>query len=615
MTGDRIKHVTSTTQSPKNPWHKRNPSLRRTAGERAEGFYRTAAVLADAGDYSAATHLLLDAIRTGGAHSRYSDALASVLRRGGGAVDTIAVCFEAVNHGAGNSQIHRILGRALMNTGNAPEAARWLERASQDPRASAASLLDLGNALHRSGQLEPAADAYETYVARNAGDKHGHFNLAVTLMALNRLDGAIVSCEKAIGIDPSFAEALNNAGIIHQCFGRMQEARHFFQRALAAKRDYADAAYNLATVESDLGNYPEAVSGFAAILKRNPANPDGWNNLGNALLALGHPAEALEAFQLAVRLRPTFPVARWNAGLAQLTMGQFGAGWQGFEHRDSPRWDGPPRWDGSGPQGKSLLIRAEQGFGDTIHFVRYASLVASAGGSTILECHPELVELLRGARDVDCVLARGAELPVADYQVPLLSLPFQFGTDADTIPGASPYIFPHPRLVEEWGVRLGLKPDHINVGLVWAGSPGHRNDRHRSIDPRLFAQLEAPANVSLFCLQQKPQSSGVTLMKPLTFSGVYDELRFPQTAAILSHLDLLISVDTAAAHLAGAMAKNVWMLLPYAADWRWLQHRDDSPWYPTMRIFRQPRLHDWPAVIASVSSALASLAERSPDRS
>jgi hypothetical protein len=210
---------------------------------------------------------------------------------------------------------------------------------------------------------------------------------------------------------------------------------------------------------------------------------------------------------------------------------------------------------------------------------------------------------------VDAFVSRDTEIPHFDCQVPLLSLPLMFGTTLETIPNLTPYLQANPALIEEWGLRLAAPGNHLKVGLVWAGNPNHRNDRNRSIDPQVFAaSLGQPEDISFYCLQQKPLSEAAVAMSPIIFKGIFDTLTFVETAAIIANLDLVISVDTAVAHLAGALGRPVWTLLPYAPDWRWMLDRSDTPWYPTMRLFRQPKLSDWPGVLAQVAAELRLLA-------
>jgi Flp pilus assembly protein TadD len=467
--------------------------------------------------------------------------------------------------------------------------------------------LSRGNRFYQRGKLEESAAAYTRHVRHNPEDKTGHYNLAVTLEAIHQADAAMLAYRRALEIDPWYPEALNNLGILLHRKGQLDGAKVCYARALAAQPNYEDAEYNYATAESNSGNFQEAIFHFSRLLERNPKRADAWNNLGNALLALGSPAEALKAFQLAGSLQPGLSDVTWNTAAAELTLGYLPQGWQGFEQRGKMRHTSLPRWDGSESRYKTVLVHAEQGLGDTIQFIRYCGQVHATGAQVIVECHQELVPLLRSAHGVDQLTTFNAAIPAIDYQIPLMSLPLVFGTSLDTIPCTIPYLKVEESLLENWAARLNAPERHLKVGLVCAGNPAHQNDRNRSIDPSHLEVLGQAKGVAFYNLQQKPQSAALLQLKSLPFQGSFDELTFVDTAAILFNLDLLISVDTAVAHLAGALGRPVWTLLPFAADWRWMLNRPDTPWYPTMRLFRQPRLHDWRSVLKQVLAELGSL--------
>lgn len=456
------------------------------------------------------------------------------------------------------------------------------------------------------GNWSEATAAYRQHLRQHPSDKQAHFQLAMCLNASGKPDAAKDSFLDALQLDPAYPEALNNLGNIFHRFGYLEQARECFERALGASPYYEDAQYNLANTESDCGHYREAMLRFSRLLEQNPKHSLGWNNLGRTLLLLRQPAEALPFLGQALQLQPDFPIAKWNTAVAQLTLGDFEQGWRNFEHRSADRYAAFPRWDGSDLTDKQILVHAEQGLGDTIQFVRYCPLVKAFGGQVILECQPELVNLLAGSPGIDHLIGSDSrERPAFDCQVPLMSIPLVLGTTADTIPRIIPYL--KARQTRDWEQELQAPAGHLKVGLVWAGSSSHHNDRNRSLPARLLSLLGQPENVSFYSLQQKPQSAAIDEARPLRFAGAWDDLLFEDTAAILTHLDLLISVDTSAAHLAGALGRPVWTLLPYAPDWRWLLHRSDTPWYPTMRLFRQPELHDWESVLRTVADQLRQL--------
>jgi len=350
------------------------------------------------------------------------------------------------------------------------------------------------------------------------------------------------------------------------------------------------------------------VAGYRALLGRKPDHIEARTNLGNSLLALGRPEEAIRCYRRTLDDDPDSVEAHWNLGVANLLLGRFEEGWKGhewrFRQKDARARQFPqPMWDGSPLRGRSILLHSEQGLGDTLQFVRYAPLVKQRGGHVILECQEPLYRLLAGVRGVDRLIARGRPLPRFDCHAPLLSLPGIFRTTLATLPGKVPYIRVAREEVGRWhrtiearmGARSGLK-----VGLTWAGNPGHKNDRNRSLPAHELAALAGLDEVVFFGLQ-KGSAGGcgldtIDLLEPAS--------DFLDTAAILLNLYLLISVDTSVAHLAGALGKPVRTLLPFAPDWRWMLGRDDSPWYPSMKLYRQIRRKDWAEVLERVKMGL-----------
>lgn len=468
-----------------------------------------------------------------------------------------------------------------------------------------------GNRLHHQGDVPAAASAYARHLRTHPEDSVAHYNLGLTLETTGRIDEAVRHYSKAIQQNPYYPEALLNLGRLLHKGGKIETARLLYARALAARPNYEEAEYNYATAEADLRDYRTALLYFSRVLERNPKHAEAWNNLGNTFLALKQPEDAWKAFEAARAIRPEIPDIRWNSSLALLTLGRMKEAWTDFEHRRPLRHVHLPRWDGRPLVRKHLLIHAEQGLGDTIQFFRYCGHVQA--GHITFTCHPQLIHLFRSAQCIGTLVPFGAPLPQVDYEIPLMSLPGLFQTDLESVPARVPYLFADPGLVETWRTRMRAPVHSLKVGIVWAGNPNHRNDRNRSLDPALLKPLATVEKTAFYCLQQKPHSAAVPDLSPLQFAGVFDELTFPDTAAIIQNLDLVISVDTAVAHLAGALARPVWTLLPYAPDWRWMLDRADTPWYPTMRLFRQPRLNDWPSVIDEVVTGVRMFSP-SPDR-
>jgi tetratricopeptide (TPR) repeat protein len=405
----------------------------------------------------------------------------------------------------------------------------------------------------------------------------------------------------------------------------------------------------------DLGRYEEAIDCYRDVLALTPGMGEAHNNLGNSLMALGHYAEAVESFSEAAAILPLSPVpptaratalqalgkvteaeadcrsavkrdpffaeAHWNLALNLLLQGRYEEGWQEYEWRwRKPDFTSPrrhteiPLWDGSPLHGRTILLHAEQGLGDAIQFVRYAPLVALRGGTVVIECHPELVSLFQNVDGVEVAVPFGAVLPPFTLQAPLLSLPRIFGTGLDTIPSRCPYVFAHITYRHKWAELLPGGSAGFRVGLVWAGK--RYPDPLRSCLLADFVSL-AGYGSTFFSLQmgngagQLSAMTGALDMIDLT-RHVFD---FSDTAALIEHLDLIISIDTSVAHLAGALGKPVFLMLPYAPDWRWLLDRTDSPWYPTVTLFRQQKSGEWYGVIDRIRFVLEKLRKKNPLRS
>lgn len=425
---------------------------------------------------------------------------------------------------------------------------------------------------------------------------------------LGRLDDALERYDQALSLAPDDVASLNNRGNVLCSLGRLEEALASFNRAVALRPDLAQVVCNRGLVLYDLGRLDESLACFDRAVELQPADAGSHNNRGLILRDMMRLDEALAAFDRAVALQPDYAIALYNRSMLLLLRGEFAAGWSGYEQR----WlqpNAPPRlyadyplWRGDTElAGRTILLHAEQGYGDTIQFARYAGLVRQRGARVLLVVPPELVALMRTLPfDVE-ILTSGDPLPPIDLQCPLLSLPLAFGTTEATIPGPDVYLHASQQKLAEWQRRLG-QTSRKRVGIVWSGSATHQNDRNRSIPPELLGELlSQPAE--FICLHKE---APVALSPDLRWFGE-DLVDFADTAALVACCDLVISVDTAAAHLAGALGRPLWLLLPYRPDWRWLLARTDSPWYPTARLFRQPALGDWRLVLSAVSAALAGI--------
>ena len=365
----------------------------------------------------------------------------------------------------------------------------------------------------------------------------------------------------------------------------------------------------------DLNRLNEALASFDAALARIPNYAAALVNRGNALRSLHRAEEALASFERAIAIEPELAEAHWNKGLLCLSLGDFEAGWRGYEWRwrrdNAPsREFAQPQWRGEDLHGKTILLHAEQGFGDTIQFLRYVPMVAGLGAKIILELPDSLVPLLDTIDGVVAIVSRDQAHPPFDLHCPLLSLAVTFGTTLATIPAPLPNLRAPAERIEKWRARLPRNEAH-RIGIVWSGKPTHNNDHNRSIALARLAPLLSMPGFKFISLQSEIRDADLPLLAKLpALLRLEEEIAdFADTAAVIAELDLVIAVDTAVAHLAGSLGKPVWILLPYVLDWRWMLDREDSPWYPSARLFRQTVIGDWDSVIARLGQELARAAK------
>ena len=438
---------------------------------------------------------------------------------------------------------------------------------------------------------------------------------AAALFGAGRLDEAQSLAESLLRADPLHFYALHLASAIALKRGELESCIAFATRALEIEPAHVDALCNRGAALRRLNHIEAALADYDKALAADPGSALALNNRGVALAALNRHDDAIAAYTKAIALQPGYANAIFHRGLSRLVTGHFASGWDDLESRwGGAEIQGPPRtfaqppWTGREDlRGKTLLLHAEQGLGDTIQFCRYAALLYHRGARIILEVQPPLVELLAPLRGVDRVVARGAALPSFDFHCPLMSLPRAFGTGIDSIPASVAYLKAPDEHVERWRAKLGAR-DGPRIGLAWSGSATLVNDRNRSIPLAQLAPLRE-LGATLVSLQKEVRDDDRRALQagtPLLHFGA-ELTDFRDTAALISLMDAVVSVDTAVAHLAGAMGKPAWILLPFSPDWRWLLERDDSPWYPTARLFRQPRRGDWGSVIDRIRMEASSV--------
>jgi tetratricopeptide (TPR) repeat protein len=537
-------------------------------------------------------------------------------------------------------------GAALAALGRNEEAIASYDRVLAKQPTHVEALSNRGNALKALGRFDDALESYDRALAARPDDAQAHFNRGVTLHELKRFDLALASYDRVLAMRPDHTEALSNRGDALRQLGRLEEALASYDRALAVRPKFAEALSNRGNVLRAMRRFDDALASYDAALRLRPDYPEAWSNRAATLQALDRLDEALASCDRALTLRPDFiealnnrasvlqelqrfdealafyddiaaiapdyAEAQMNRALLLLLTGDFARGCPAYEWRRklpsfAKRDFAQPEWVGQDIAGQRLLLHAEQGFGDTIQFVRYAALAAKRGADVIVEVQPQLTPLLGGLFGVEVIAAGHGELPPFDLHCPLLSLPHLFATTPATIPGGVPYVAAPVDRIEAWASRL---PGGMRVGLAWSGHRDNVRDHERSIP---FARL-AP----LFDI---PGTRFVSLQKDIRASDAEDFRRcgravdlsaglrdFADTAAVIAQLDLVISVDTSVAHLAGAIGKPFWLLLPRVPDFRWQLGRTTSPWYPTARLFRKNQTDTWDTVIAGVAAELATLA-------
>jgi Tfp pilus assembly protein PilF len=523
---------------------------------------------------------------------------------------------RAIARDPGQPIYHGNLGLTLTRLGRLDEAIACFQKAlalgSRDPNV----LNNFADALCKTGKPDRALPIFRQAIAMDPPLAEPHNNLGIALADLGLIDDAVASYRNALRLNPRFAEARNNLGNALLKKRLFDEAILEFEQALAVRPDYPEAMMNLGAALKARNQDDRATDLFRRALKLRPDFFEALLNYGQALCDSRQFDEAIAAFRKAVALRPDDPAAHFHLSGVLLLTGNFSDGWREYEWRllkpdfgiDKTRFP-QPRWTGQDLAGKRILLHAEQGAGDVIQFSRLAGLLARRGAQTILACPPTLLRLLRTLDGISHLITNTQTVPDFDYHCYLLSLPLLLGLNLQTIPANVPYLHPQPEWAEHWRTRLMPLGDRNKIGLVWAGNPNYSNDHNRSIPLSAFAPLAEISGVSFISLQKgDPQRSDAATAPPPPGFELIDHtgeiFDYADTAALIANLDLVIAADTSVAHLAGALAKPVWTLLPFHPDLRWMLDRSDSPWYPTMRLFRQPRPGDWQTPIRQIADAL-----------
>ena len=539
--------------------------------------------------------------------------LGTVLRKKGDLDEAIVNYRKATVLDPDDAKAHNDLGATLQKSGKLDEAIESHRQAIRLRPDYAMAYGNLGVALKEHGNFDEAITSYRQALSLKPDYAEAHNNFGIVLQEQEKLDEAIANYDRAIAIKPDYAEAYYNLANALKIHGKTDEAIKSYKQAITLKQDYVDAYVNLGTIFQEQGKFDDVIASYRQAISLKPDYVDAHNNLGGALQEQGKLNEAIASYDRAIAIKPDYAEAHINKSIALLLTENFEQGWPEYEWRLRAKNYAPPilhqpEWDGTPLNGRSILIHAEQGLGDTIQFIRYLPMVRARGGYVIFKCQPDLFRLLRNYKGFDEIIERIPANETAvqfDVHISLLSLPGIFGTRLNTIPSEASYITVNPNLVSQWKLKLGNNDD-FKIGIVWAGNPKHKGDRKRSCSLADFAPLADIPGLVFYSLQKEPASTeACDPPENMKLINLENELNdFTDTAAIIANLDLVISVDTAVAHLAGSLGKPVWNLLYSSPDWRWLQNRDDSPWYPSMRLFRQTRPNDWAGVFEQVKKAL-----------
>ena len=472
-----------------------------------------------------------------------------------------------------------------------------------------------GTALQELKQFDAAVDSYDRAISIKPGNAEAYFNRGTVLQELKHSDAAVDSYDRAISIKPDYADAYYNRGLALQKIKQLDVAVVSYDQAICIKPNFAEAYANRGTALQKLNQLDAAVASYDRAISIKPDFAEVYFNRGLALHELKQLDAALASYDRAISIMPDYAEAYWDKSLTLLLNGHFGKGWELYEWRwkakqsELKQYNFPqPLWLGAESlKNKTILLHCEQGLGDTIQFCRYAKLVAAQEARVIFEVPKVLMGLLHGLDGVSEWIENGSSLPQFDYHCPLLSLPFAFKTSLDTIPSAQTYLYSDATKVEAWRNKLGDKTKP-RVGIVWSGNADHKNDHNRSISLSSLLRY-LPNSVEYISLQKELCDFDKMIVDSKSIRHFGEELvDYTDTAALCESMDVIISVDTSVAHLSGALGKNIWILLPYSPDWRWLLNRNDSPWYPSVKLYRQERIGDWDSVFERVKADLLLLA-------
>jgi tetratricopeptide (TPR) repeat protein len=510
---------------------------------------------------------------------------------------------------------HCNLGIVFLSQHRLDEAVDCFRRTLELDPNHALAHYNLGVTFQTQGKLTEAIACFQRALKLNPFDSEVNNNLGTALRLQGSLNEAIFYFRRSLELKPDSAAAHFNLGSALQAQGNLTDAVVPYRRAIELKCDFGEAHSNLGTVLQSLGRIEDAIACYRQSATLTDL-PDAHYNLGSILQSQGYVDEAIDSYHRALALRPDYAEAHNNLALLMLLKGDYQRGWTEYEWRwKASKLNEPsfakPRWNGEPLENRAILLHAEQGLGDTIQFVRYAAIVKmqNPAATIIVKCQRRLAKLLATVPYIDRLIAEGDNVPTFDVHSPFFSLPLNVGTTVKSIPADIPYLVPHSGLVEQWRHRLA-EFKGLRVGINWRGRSMQGPLRRRDIPLEFFVTLAQLSGVTLISLQKNETRKALTDIGPslpiVDFGPEFDTAHgaFMDTAAVMMNIHLVITSDTAVAHLAGALGVPVWLALPFVSDWRWLMNRTDSPWYPTMRLFRQKQPGNWASVFEEIKVAL-----------
>ena len=558
-----------------------------------------------------AVELMGKALKINPHHPIVNNNLGVVLRAQKKLDIAISYFTKAVQHAPNYLEALQNLATAYFDERKFDLSVQTLDKLIKIKDNDAAVHAQRGTALFNLGQFDKALKSYDSAIHIQPNLEAVHNNRGLALKKLGQYDSAVVSFDKAICINPDYPEAYNNRGTVFEEQMKLDSAIKSFEMAIHLRPDYAEAHNNLGNVFQNLQQYERAMVCREKAINIQPDYEDAIYNKGCLLFWQNQVDKAIECFDKVLDINPSHEKTWWNKSLAHLVKGDFEVGWPLFEWRYVTLQDidkrsfKTPRWTGvESITGKTILLYSEQGFGDTIQFCRYTKLISSLGARVVLEVPQSLIILLGTLDGVSKLAVRGELLPEFDYHCSLMSLPMVFQTNLHSIPTPISYLQPDPAIACFWRNRLGkkIKP---RIGLVWSGNSDHSNDQNRSISLIEFISW-LPNKYEYISLQKtlRPNDRVTLDENPYIHSFIDDLNDFSDTAGLIECLDLVISVDTSVAHLAGALGKETWVLIPFRPDWRWMLDRNDSPWYHSLKLYRQQVVNNWDGVFKEIKKDL-----------